>query len=67
MNFRIADTFTASLARLTPQEQKAAETTAIVSRNSDGFTSLSRLRPARVTAKGIGHLGDEIKKAFEVD
>lgn len=28
MNFRIADTFTASLARLTGEEQKAAKTTA---------------------------------------
>lgn len=28
MNFRIADTFTASLARLTSDEQKAAKTTA---------------------------------------
>lgn len=28
MHFRIADTFTVSLARLTTDEQKAAETTA---------------------------------------
>ena len=28
MNFRIADTFTASLARLTGEEQQAAKTTA---------------------------------------
>ena len=31
MNFRIADTFTDSLARLNGDEQKAAKTTALIS------------------------------------
>lgn len=36
MNFRIADTFTDSLAKLTGEEQKAVKTTAAVLRIIEG-------------------------------
>jgi hypothetical protein len=52
MNFRIADTFTASLARLTAEEQKAAKTTAFdlqinLSHPSLQFHKLDKARDAR--------------------
>ena len=41
MEFRIADTFTDSLARLTGEEQKAVKTTAFDLQTSPGHPSLS--------------------------
>lgn len=40
MNFRIADTFTASLARLTGDERKAAKTTAFDSSANSAHVGL---------------------------
>ena len=55
MNFRIADTFTASLAKLINQEQKAVKTTAFDRPGTGG-----------IAVKVINHLGDEVMKVFGV-
>lgn len=57
INFRIADTFTDSLAKLTAEKQKAVKTTAFDLQMNHG----------RIAVKVINHLGDEVMKVFRVE
>ena len=56
MEFRIADTFTDSLAKLTGDEQKAVKTTAFDKPN-----------PGRIAVKVTDHLGDEVMQVFRAE
>ncbi len=74
MNFRIADTLTNSLARLTGDEQKAVKTTlkaeineeAWAMLNSDTSRAFDKPKSGRIAVKVINHLGDEVMKVFRV-
>ena len=57
MKFRIADTFTDSLARLTGDEQKAVKTTSFDLQMNSGL----------IAVKVINHLGDELMKILRVE
>ena len=74
MEFRIADTFTDSLARLTADERKALKTTFKAEINEDAWASLNSdtSRPfdkpasGRIAVKVINRLGDEVMKVFRI-
>lgn len=70
MQFRIADTFTDSLAKLTGEEQKAVKTTAFDLQLNPDNPGMQFHR--RDNAKGkkfskmISYLGDEVMRVFRV-
>jgi len=82
MHFRIADTFTDSLARLTGDEQKEVKTTAFdlqLNPANPGmqFLKLDKVyshtsrafdkpKSGRIAVKVINHLDDEVMKVFKV-
>ena len=65
MDFRIADTFTDSLARLTGDEQKAAKTTAF-DLQLDPVSSGMQLHKIDKSKDKNFCLGDEVMKVFRV-
>lgn len=75
MNFPIADTFTASLARLTGDDKKRRQTTLKAKTDADAWATLHSdiSRPFPKPASGciavtmINHLGDELIKVFRVE
>jgi len=75
MEFRIADTFTDSLAKLQGDEQKAVKTTlkaeineeAWATLNSDTSRPFPKPKGGRIAVKVINHLGDEVMKVFRVE
>ena len=74
MEFRIADTFSDSLARLTGDERKASKTALKAEMNEDAWATLNSdtSRPfdkptsGRIGVKVINRLGDEVMKALRV-
>ncbi len=74
MEFRIADTFVASLAKLSNDEQKAVKTTLKAEINEDAWATLNsatsrsfdKPTSGRIAVKVINHLGDEVMKVFRV-
>jgi adenine-specific DNA-methyltransferase len=74
MEFRIADTFTESLAQLTGEGQKALKTPPKAEINEDAWATLNsdtsrpfdKPRAGRIAVKVINHLGDEVMKVFKV-
>lgn len=74
MNFRIADTSTASLAKLTGDEQQAVKTTAFDLQISPNVRESLRSdvnrpfpKPESGRSAVINHLGDEVIKVFRVE
>ena len=79
MDFRIADTFTDSLANLSGDEQKAVKTTAFdiqlnpeineeawATLNSDTSRAFGKPNSGRIAVKVINPLGDKVMKVFRV-
>ena len=70
MQFRIADTFTDSLAKLTGEEQKAVKTTAFDLQLNPANPGMQFHRRENSKDKNflkvINHLGDEVMKVFRV-
>ncbi|MBN8734839.1 MAG: hypothetical protein J0H27_01070 [Xanthomonadales bacterium] len=67
MDFRIADTFTESLARLAGDKQKTGkqQLDMQMTRASPG-TSLREPETGRIAVKVINHIGDGVTKVFKV-
>jgi hypothetical protein len=71
MQFRIADTFTDSLAKLNNEEQEIIKTTAFdlqLNPANLGMTlyKLDKPKSGRIAVEVINHLGDEVMKVFRI-
>lgn len=68
MNFRIADSFTDALTRLSAQNQKTVKNSAFDLQFEPSGPGLQFHRPAsgRTAVKVINHFGDELVKVYGV-